>query len=233
VQITRLKRRMARAGGLLIALWIVLTGSQAIAAGNQAISIALGARSVTATGLSPGTTAVLFAVGQQPIPDAYMNRVQRWAVVADADRSGKVVFELSDDVPTIAIWVVADTRNGEIGISTGDRFGIRPVPILRNTLRRSTASGDIDRFSFDRSYLALLYVHPGKGAWTWSAMDGGAGDTDGSNGSSTIDFAKARPLIAKSNAPQIVPGGLLVAIDYMNMEVAVIRVDATTIGGAR
>ena len=101
-----------------------------------------------------------------------------------------------------------------------------------NPLRKGGA--DVDRFAFDRRYLLLLYVHPGLGAWTWYATDGGRTDLDGSNGSTLVALTDGKALGAAGNVPKsFAPGGILVAIDYVHLDVIVTRVDDALVGGAR
>lgn len=90
------------------------------------------------------------------------------------------------------------------------------------------------RFGFDHPALDLLYVQPGKGAWAWYAMDGRKLDHDGANGVTLIDAADGIPVgDTAGNATELEVGGTLVAVDWYNMEYAVLRLDEATVGAAQ
>jgi len=205
------------------------------AGADPGLTVTLGAHTVSASGLSRGGTAVFFAVLHEPIPGAYMNRVSRIArVVVDDDHDGVVTLDLGRAIPAISTWAVVEPQNGHYGLATGGRFALRTVPIAPDALRKG-AGGAIDRIAFDHASLDLLYVHPGKGAWTWSAMDGDpATDVDRESGVTAVSLSKARPV---GGGPQgitdLALGGTLVAIDPDRMEIAIVQIDGKLIGGAR
>ncbi len=201
------------------------------AAAQNALSVKLGKTTVEVTGLEPGSTAIVFGATRQPIADAYMDRIERWeATVDDIRRDGTATFDLGKDIPAASVWAVVDARNGHY--VTVARGGAEVAPMRANPLRKGGA--DVDRFAFDRRYLLLLYVHPGLGAWTWYATDGGRTDLDGSNGSTLVALTDGKALGAAGNVPKsFAPGGILVAIDYVHLDVIVTRVDDALVGGAR
>ena len=204
-------------------------------AADPGLTATVGAHTVSASGLSPGGTAVFFAVLREPIPGAYMDRVSRLAkVVVDDDRDGIVTFDLGRPIPSVSIWAAVEPQNGHYGIATGPRLDITMVPIAPDALRKG-AGGAIDRIAFGHASLDLLYVHPGQGAWTWSAMDGDpATDADGANGTTVVSLSKARPVGGGAvGITDLALGGTLVAIDPDRMEIGVAHIDGKLIGGAR
>jgi hypothetical protein len=204
-------------------------------AADPGLTITLGAHTVTASGLSRGSSAVFFAVLHEPIPGAYMNRVSRLArVIEDDDRDGVVILDLGRAIPAISVWAVVEPQNGHYGITTGGRFALTTVPIPPDALRRG-AGGVIDRIAFDHASLDLLYVHPGKGAWTWSAMDGDpATDAAGQGGITAVSLSNARPVGGGvQGITDLALGGTLVAIDPDRMEIAIAHIDGKLIGDAR
>src|SRR5256885_111906 len=101
-----------------------------------------------------------------------------------------------------------------------------------NPLRKGPSAA-IDTVSFNHSYLDLLYVHPGLGAWTWSSMGGLHPDRGDKYGSTVVALTDAKPLGSSGPQPSgFVPGGILVAVDVTRMEIAVVRLDGAMIGGA-
>jgi hypothetical protein len=202
---------------------------------DPGLTVTLGAHTVSASGLSPGSSAVFFAVLHEPIPGAYMNRVSRLAkVLVDDDRDGVVTLDLGRPIPAISIWAVVEPQNGHYGITTGGRFAVTTISIAPDALRKG-AGGVIDRIAFDHASLDLLYVHPGKGAWTWSAMDGDpATDADLQNGITAVSLSKARPVGGGAQGiTDLALGGTLVAIDPDRMEIGTVHIDGKLIGGAR
>ena len=214
-------------------LFTLLLLATTLPAGAQnALGMRIGKTTIDVTGLQPGSTAIVFGVSRESIPGAYMDRIERWeAAVDDVRRDGTATFDLGKDVPATSLWAVVDARNGHY--ATAVQGGAVVVPMRANPLRKSGADA-VDRFSFDHRYLLLLYVHPGLGAWTWYAMDGARTDLDGSNGSTLVALADGKPLgTAGKVTKAFVPGGLLVAIDYVHFEAAVVHVDEALLGGAR
>jgi hypothetical protein len=203
------------------------------AAAAPDLTVTLGQHMVTASGLTPGSAAVFFGIAQVPMPHAYMNRIQRWAVVVDVGgHDGTATLDLKEDVPLRSMWAVVDLRNAHYGTVSGPGMGLREIA-LDNPLRKGTSLA-VDTFSFDHSYLDLLYVHPGLGAWTWSALGGVNPDHGDKYGSTVVALVDAKPLGSSGVRPSsFVPGGILVAVDVTRMEIAVVRLDGALIGGAR
>ncbi len=213
----------------------VLLSAAIPAVADPGLTVTLGAHTVTASGLSPGGSAVFFAVLREPIRGAYMDRVSRLArVLVDDDRDGVVTLDLGRPIPAISLWAVVEPQNGRYGITTGGRFVVTTMSIAPDALRKG-AGGVIDRIAFDHASIDLLYVHPGKGAWTWSAMDGDpATDADIQNGITAVSLSKARPVGGGAQGiADLTLGGTLVAIDPDRMEIATVLIDGKLIGAAR
>lgn len=212
---------------------LLLSAALPVAAQNS-LGVQIGKTTITVTGLAPGSTAIIFGASTEPIPDAYMDRVEKWAAsVDDVRRDGTATFDLGKDVPAASVWAVVDVRNGHYATSAGNHGPPQTTTPRRNPLRKGSA-GTADRFAFDHRFLLLLYVHPGLGAWTWYAMDGTPADLDGSNGSTAVSLADGKAVGAAGKVPkEFAPGGLLVAIDYIHLELAVVPVDQALLGGAQ
>jgi len=205
------------------------------ATADPGLTITLGAHTVSASGLSHGSSAVFFAVLHEPIPGAYMDRISRLAkVLVDDDRDGVVTFDLGRPIPATSVWAVVEPQNGRYGMAAGRRLDVKIVSIPSDALRKG-AGGVIDRIAFGHPSLYLLYVHPGEGAWTWTATDGDpVTDADGHNGITVVSLNKAQPV--GGGLPGITDlalGGTLVAIDPDRMEIGTVHIDGKLIGGAR
>ncbi len=218
----------------LIMILLIFAVVQSVSAANdRTLSITIAKQTITASGLSPGSTAVFFGIAQVPIPHAYMSHVQRWAVtVDDVDKKGSVTLDLRQDIPPASVWAVVDLLNAHYGVMNGPGMGLREI-LLDNPLRKGP-SQSVDRFAFTHGYLDLLYVHPGLGAWTWSALAGTTADNRGPNGSTIVSLADGKPVGQPAQKPpSFLPGGILVAVDFIHLEIAVVSVDQQLIGGAR
>jgi len=218
---------------VMMLMMLLAIVADASAANDDKLSITLTKRSITVSGLSPGSTAVFFGVGQVSIPHAYMNRVQRWAVtVEDTGHKGTATLDLGEDIPAASVWAVVDLRNAHYATISGP--GIRARELALDNPLRKGKSLSVDRFAFDHGYLDLLYVHPGLGCWTWSAIGGSTPDNGGPNNSTVVSLADGKPVGQSGSKPDaFVPGGILVAVDFVRIEIAVVHVDQQLIGSAR
>jgi len=190
------------------------------------VAVQFGKRTVTASGLSPGAQVLVFGVVK--IPLTYYSRLQRSESVVAATRDGIATVQTDFDIPVTSVWVVADLRTGQVTTATSRSRGVRTVAIGRSAIR-----GNSDQFSFDRSFLDLLYVHPGEGAWAWHAVDGGQGDEDGPNGVTTIDVSTGIHVLGAAPPKVFSPGGMLVAIDFEDLAVLTTDVQALLPGAQR
>jgi len=76
--------------------------------------VSFGARSITASQVTQNANVVLFGVARVAIPGASMTKILRWhRVLADANHTGVVTFDLGTDVPLFSVWAVVDTTNGQ------------------------------------------------------------------------------------------------------------------------
>ncbi|MGH7488741.1 MAG: hypothetical protein ACRD3J_20280 [Thermoanaerobaculia bacterium] len=214
---------------ILLLLFLAQAGSASIDGG---LTVTAAGHVISVSGLSPGSTAVFFGVAVIPIPHAYMNRVRRWAVtVDDTTNTGSVILDLLENVPPASVWAVVDLRNAHYGIFGGTGLGVREA-VLKSSLKKGQ-SQNVDQFIFDHGYLDLLYVHPGLGSWTWSAIGGANPASLGPNNSTIVSLPDGKPLGQSGAAPpNFVPGGLLVAVDFTRLQIAVIPVDQSLIGAA-
>ena len=216
---------------LLVFIAVAAIQPQGRAANDQHPSVRFGDRTVTVTELTPGSRAILFAVGLEP--KGYFSQIFRWSSAAeDADHDGSVTVDLGREVPPMTIWCIADSKTARYSIVTPGGVDIPLVPLRSSFLRRS--GGEVTDFAFDHAVIDLLYFEPGGGAWTCTDADGSATERDGPNGLSTVSVDQFRPLPGASDRPrQLHPGGVLVAVDFVRMEVMAMRLDADAIGHAR
>ena len=188
---------------------------------------------ITASGITKGKTALIYGIGvQRSGYDQLFVRVLQ--EVADDDGDGVVTLPFADGLPHGAVWAVFDLTNNQYTIAASPGFVPAAVELPRNAFRRGGAGNAVVRFAFDHPSLELLYVHPGKGVWSWSAMDGRALDRDGANGVTTVDAADGKRASGTDrDASEFAPGGTLIAVDWYKQQYAAVRLDGTLLGGAQ
>ena len=211
-----------------IFLLVVAGQTPVYAAGEKnAPVLAFDGRVIKATDVTPGGQVVFFAVGL--VSNGFRSTVMRWSqVVSDDDHDGAVTFDAGQTIPCRSIWAVAEIANGHFAIAAPPGCPLRQAGALSARAFRHRTNGNLDGFLHERPYLDLLYVHPGKGAWTVRAADGSPTDADSkSDGVTTVTLAGARSLLSNGTPPaSFVPGGILVAIDFYGFDVVAERLDA-------
>lgn len=222
--------------GLLLALLIAALGSNALAAAPQSQAkpagptISFGARSVSITGFSPRSRVAF--VGVAFVPTEQATTLRRWAKVLDTDSDGAVTFDLGIDLPQQSMWAAVDVNGGQYASAGGPVSGATIVDETRGRFRKG--SNGVDRFGFNGASLDLLYVHPGHGVWVWRDRDGSRTDTDGPSGLTMVDITAGLPLGGNYDKPkEFVPGGILVAIDWLRMRILTTRLTGAMLGGAQ
>ena len=220
--VTDRRSRTASRYWLLLVFILCVTSAQADPPAD--IVVTFGANTVTASGITPGASALFFASGRQK--NGYDQTLVRYAqTVTDDDHDGSVTFDLGRAVPAMTVWVVVDMTNGHYTLATPKTAVAAEVPPPDAPLRRKIgAVAVVDGFSFDHPTLELLYINPGLGAWTWSAADG----------RTLINVADGKKVGGTTAAPTaFVAGGTLVAIDWYKMQYSVVKLDGPTLGRAR
>jgi hypothetical protein len=223
--------KVARRVAPLLILLLGVAASQLSAQPANNVSVSFGATTVTASGITPGKSALFFASGIRK--NGYdQSRVRITRTVGDDDRDGIVTFDLGATVPATTVWVVVDLNSGHFTLAMPVEAVAEEVALPRSAFHKTGSA--VVRFGFDHPTLDLLYVHPGRGVWTWSAVDGRLLDRDGPNGVTLIDVADGKRADGGSDAASdFAPGGTLVAVDWYKMQYAVVHLDGSTLGGAQ
>jgi hypothetical protein len=224
---------MRKALVLLLCSAFIAISSAVYAASAPKLTLTIQGNTVTATGISPGSTAIFVGAARVPDRRAYLDRIQRWATaVDDADHDGVVALTLPADVPPVSLWAVADLRDGEYAMVNGPRLGFHRMD-LGNPMRKSK-SGSVDSLLLNRRYVELVYVKPGLGALQWTANGSSASDELVANVGTIVSIGKGNALHVSGQRPiNFTPGGTLIAIDLISMEVGAVDIDEALIRGAR
>jgi hypothetical protein len=195
--------------------------------------ITFGDSTITAQGITPGKQVVFFGITFRG-PNRTHLMVDWKKVVSDDDHDGAVVLNTGEFKLEGSVWVVVDLTNARYAIASPPAWSYNTTSAPRLPFRHSRAGSEVDQFAFDHPVLELLYVHPGLGAWVWSARDGGYFDRDGAaNGVTTVNISDGKPLTERAASTRFVPGGLLIAIDWFKLEVLAFHIDENAIGSAR
>jgi len=171
-----------RNGVLSFALSVVFVWPCAAENRKSPIVVTFSGSTVTATGVTPKTSVLIFAVVSRSAPWAD-GRGKLEAVVADDDGDGTVIYSMPSGttVPRRSIWAICDLEDGEMVITAPEGYVPRRVELSGNGLRRG-ASGQIEKLELTSAqWLEIAVVRPKKGAWTATVYDGGLGDEDKTN----------------------------------------------------
>jgi hypothetical protein len=168
-------------------------------------------------GITPGSDAVWFGITMDTFNST--RRLKRHAaVVADSDRDGTVLYELPE-ISRFSLLFVVDAKTGEYAV-----FRAEGVDAIEHDLRGKTWRAGLEDFDLHADVLEVLVVRPGEGAWTTSAMEGGANDGDGRrNGKFRLKVRDMDPIVTTNNKPQskVRRNDLLIMIDARTLAYAV------------
>jgi len=136
---------------------------------------------VVASDLTPGGDAVFFSVAR--IPRGYLNQVVRFRSIELVDPFGEARFSPETDdgtVPLKSVWAVVDLASGAYGVGAPPRFKLREVAFPGRGFEVG-APGLVNRLRHRFSFVDMLLVRPGVGAWWLRAHDVGPHDRDGAD----------------------------------------------------
>jgi hypothetical protein len=186
---------------------------------------------ITATGITPGAPVLFFGEGYEPQKGQAI--LHRWSsVVPDAGHTGAATYELGQPVNWNALWIVADLRNGHYAIAATPGFPISREHMTHREFRRGLGAA-VTQLVYARAESDFLYFKPG-GAWTLTARDGGLTDADGRmDGAIAFDVGRAQPIAGSDALQALEPGGVLLVIDPMRLDLLELRVGAWILADAR
>jgi len=216
-----------------VLLWFALLGSVAASAAPlpspSASPIPLGRASsatpeltlsfedlaVVAQDLTPGGDAVFFSVAR--IPRGYYNQVERFRSLELVDSFGEARYspETDDGSPPLkSVWAVVDLSSGAYAVGAPPGFVLQQVAFPGKAFEVGPP-GLVNRLRQRFSFIDMLVVRPGVGAWWLRAHDTGPHDHDGADDDvSTTDLEDLEPLGASPAPPgRFVAGDVLVVID--------------------
>jgi hypothetical protein len=187
---------------------------------------------ITVSGVTPGGDVLFVGAGLEP--KKYYAIPHRWSrVLADTDAKGTVSYDLEGPVTWNALWIVTDLTTGRYVVASTPGFPVERSHLASRHFQRDT-HGQVSQFAYERSVADVLYIASG-GAWTLLARDGDSSDGDSKDdGITTIDLPKLRPAAPGKPIPSaFAPGATLLIIDSSRLDLLELKVDASTISGAR
>jgi hypothetical protein len=201
---------------LLICLCSLSADAARVRSGDAAPVVVLESQQVLATGLTPGSPAILYGVIRDSVPGAVMLR--RVTIVNDADASGSVRFTSPYTVTETTIFAVVDFATGRYTIATPEAFPLDMRELKPSMLRKKGA--DYDALDVDARWLQALLVRPGAGAWQIFATDGSGLDRDGESDGRTVLETASMQLVAGSGIlEKMRQKDVLIAIEAETMRV--------------
>ena len=185
----------------------------ALALPASALTVNFEPNAVVANEVTPGGSAVFFAVAFD-MSGGVRTRVRTAVIVRDDDGDGIVRYEPEGGVPWVGLWGVVDFTTGAAQVLSRSRGPLNNLAV-RGAFRSDEGGQRFPRFAHDLSSADLLVVRPGKGAWKAAATEGGDGDTDYmADGKVVIGAGHLVPLTDGQSAPEhLLPGDVVVLID--------------------
>ena len=183
---------------------------------------------VTLTDVTPGGSVAWVLLSHQRIGYYPMTRYGA-EILVDDDGDGELRIDLTEGVPTMAVFFAVDLATGEGSWISPDGFEPRVLTLPSQALARG-ASGRFDRLARAGSLYHAVWVRPGPepGVWQLLADDGGEQDDDGAaDGSVRFALDRLQP-VGESAAPPDQPaaGDLLIVMEPRSFEVAVLALSA-------
>lgn len=195
----------------LILLAAVLVAFTAIA---EPPTVAFTSGGVTIGGVAPGTKVAWLGMTRERI-DSH-TRVRFQSGIAPVNASGKFNIVETGADRAHAVWVVADVVSGSGRRSAAPNFSPSPVEIV---IRATSGQPSI---SVESASVALLYVRPNGGAWSFSTGDGSTLDGDGeANGIVVVPLSELKQLQGNPHPPATTEeGDVILVIDPSSIRTA-------------
>jgi hypothetical protein len=181
---------------------------------SQPPSVALTANAIEASGLTPSSSIVVFGLARRS--EIYWQSLERTAEIVPSDATGQARLELDQEMAWKSVWFVVDIPSGQYIATVPDGFVLDQIEFPGRGI--GAALNILESEGESKEY---LWVRPGLGAWTLTALDGGSNDGDG-NADRRIraEVSHFKPLGTGPAAPEkFSPGDVVVSVDYRSWTV--------------
>jgi hypothetical protein len=220
---------------VVLALTVSLLAVSAARAAANGPQAAFSESILKVTGITPNAEVAVMGVIRTPLPGAYMTRVTSFRRVVSAGTDGGVAVDAGFGPTSQSVWAVVDLTSKKVALVASGT----PLQQVDVGGKRFHKHGTlVDAFSSGSAHLHALYVTEAGEPFSWMTLDGGRADTDGVNGFVTIDVAQGRTLRPdpppQARVPsRFAPGAVLIAVDPLTLQIAVIAIDGGTLGDAQ
>lgn len=203
---------------------LLLLAVPTLAATNGAVNPALKIEpdQVSASGITPGGQAVLLYVAHER-PKMYLRFVRREILLVDEDRDGTVAWRQDQPPSKHSVVAVVDLTTGAFAVQPHPDGPDRPRPFPDEVALAMREP--VRDFKSRSTYVAMLVVRPGVGAWLRTCADGDPSDAEGDTaGSLTVRVGSLAPLATSPTAPdQLQLGDVVIGIDLNSLEYVAAR----------
>ena len=173
---------------------------------------------VTVSGVTPGGSIALVAVGRGAGRRGMISQYRESRLLADENGDGTITYRPAREIPDRSVWLGVDLIDGRYAIGASPEFVFGNSSLVSSL--RKDAEGELAILEKEIPRLTVLLVRPKSGAWLFEAREGGAADHDGPNGRLQLFFSDAIAIEGKDNAPKHLKNGdVVLAVDPYQLSV--------------
>jgi len=155
---------------------------------------------VIVTAIVPGETAILYGIAHDPEPYGITTRNIIHAETAGSD--GRARFAFDRPLPAHTVLAAVDASTGRYAIASPGNPA-PPVHTLPADAFKKRQDPEYELLDVTTTWLELLCVRPGKGAWYQFATDGALLDLDGrSNGRMLVESGALQRVLGPDDSPK-------------------------------
>jgi len=194
-------RNRSRRGVFFLSLMLLARAGFALAPPAELQpAVSFDGTAVVVTRISPGETAILYGIAHDPEPYGITTRnIIRTKV---ADEEGTARFELDARLPLRTVLAAIDASTGRYAVASPGNSA-PPVNTLPGDAFKKRQEPEYELLDLTTTWLELLCVRPGKGAWYQFATDGALLDLDGrSNGRMLVESGTLQRVIGTDESPK-------------------------------
>jgi len=146
-----------------------------VASGAPELVLTFEDAQVVASELTPSGDAVFFSLSREP--QGYSTRVVKRSGLELVDPFGEARFAVEGQVPLKSVWAAVDLTTGAFAIGAPPGFPLWEIDFPGEGFTVG-APGLVNRLRHRFSFVDMLVVRPGVGAWELQAVDAGPTDRD-------------------------------------------------------
>lgn len=189
----------------------------AFTAGASSPQISFDLEGVLIQGVRPGSKVAWISIGRRHVDHFGELNIRRGISPANA---GSLTVKQQNASSESTLWIVASVEDGAIVRAGAAGYEPSAVPLL------IAGAPDQPAFTIVAPAVELILLRPKAGAWSFSAVDGGAGDADGrENGAIVVRTVSMTAFRGNDDPPAtLMPGDVILAVDVQSMRVGTLEV---------